>query len=436
MDNHYKLQINAMRLFVPFDAVSALQRHRFMKMSAGIALATSGLWAQASDTGLQALLSRALAQHPTVLQARNQAQASGYERRSAEWARFPSLSSELRTQTGPSQNITRLEQPLWTGGRLTGQIKVAQAGERMALAQIEEAEVNVITQVATAFFELLRLQARLDGASRNVQEHERLLALIQRRVKAEISPPADETLAQARLQQAVSEHIQITRQRDAARVSLNQWSGEQVEGIKAPQTIAFVKQDEAQLIERAQAASPTFRRLQAQLESAEAQMDVARAQAMPTVVAGHQRTWGYLYYGQLREQNYLSLQYTPGAGLSALSNQQAAVSRAQAARAEMQTLQLNLSAQVKSALTELQAMAAQLAPASALLEGTGEVVDSYLRQYQVGRKNWLDVLNALREKTNALYNLADVQYGLQLAQVRLMIQSGDIRGEELNAIHD
>lgn len=404
---------------------------------------TLALWlgltspAQAQSHGLQALLGRALVQHPSVLQARSQAKAAGHELGSAEWGRYPSLSTALRSDTSTTgQSTTRLEQPLWTGGKITGQIKVAQANERAALAQVEEAQTQVLTQVSTAFFELLRQEARLQGATQNVEEHEKLLALIQRRSKAEISPPADETLAQARLQQALSERIQIARQRDAARVSLTQWCGEPVERVTAPRTIAFVPPASAQqALERALAASPAYRRLKAQAETAEAQIEVSRAQAMPNLVAGYQRSWGVLY-GQPRDSSYLSLQFTPGAGLSALSNQKAAVSRQEAARAEAESLQLNLSAQLGATLTELDALAAQIKPARALLDGTSEVVDSYLRQYQVGRKNWLDVLNAQREKTSALYNLADMQYGLQSAQVRLMIQTGDLRSDELAAIHD
>lgn len=376
-------------------------------------------------------------QHPTVLQARNQAKASGFEKASAQWSRFPTLSSELRSEAGPSQNITRVEQPLWTGGKITGQIQAAEANERVAQAQVDEAELNVLTQVSTAFFELLRYQARLEGAVQNVAEHERLLALIHRRVQAQISPPADETLAQARLQQAISERIQIARQRDAARVTLNQWTGEQVGPVAEPKAIVFVPpSSEAQLLGRALEAAPAFRRLQAQMEAAEAQIAVSQAQSMPNVVLGHQRIWGYLYAGQLAEKTYVSLQYTPGAGLSALSNKQVAMARVEAARAEIGSLQLNLEAQVKSTLTELDAMQAQLEPARVLLDGTAEVVDSYLRQYQIGRKNWLDVLNAQREKTNAIYNLADMRYGLQLAQVRLMVQTGELRSDALTVIHD
>jgi adhesin transport system outer membrane protein len=113
-----------------------------------------------------------------------------------------------------------------------------------------------------------------------------------------------------------------------------------------------------------------------------------------------------------------------------------AASRKDAVQQELETLDLNLSAQVLAAVTELDALGAQLAPARALLSGTTEVVESYLRQYQIGRKNWLDVLNAQREMTQALYNVADTEFGHQLAQLKLMLLTGDITGQQLSAIHD
>ena len=97
---------------------------------------------------------------------------------------------------------------------------------------------------------------------------------------------------------------------------------------------------------------------------------------------------------------------------------------------------MNLSAQVLAAVTELDALDEQLAPASALLSSTTEVVESYLRQYQIGRKNWLDVLNAQREMTQALYNVADTEFGHQLAKLKLMLLTGDITVQQLSAIHD
>jgi len=130
------------------------------------------------------------------------------------------------------------------------------------------------------------------------------------------------------------------------------------------------------------------------------------------------------------------VQFQSGAGLSALSGVRVAVARQAAAQQELETLERQLGAQISTAITELQALQAQIEPANALQLGTTDIVESYLRQYQVGRKNWLDVLNAQREKTQALFSLADTRFGLQLAQLNLLILTGDIAAQPLNALHD
>lgn len=393
--------------------------------------------AQAADYTLKQLFEEAAERHPSVLQARRQAQAAGFDVESAQWGRFPSVSSQLRSDSNLTQSLAKVEQPLWTGGKLTSRIELSEANLRAAEAGIREAEFTALSQVATAFFEALRLEQRLQNATLNVTEHERLVALIKRRSEAEISPPADTTLAQARLQQAVSERIQIKKQLDASLTTLAQWTVPLNGPLKSPTDIVFQRPPEGVMLERAMANSAQRKRLLSQIESAEAQINVSKAQIYPTVVAGFQHTWGGVVPANYdRNKGYFGLEFQSGAGLSARAGQQAAVSRKEATQQELETHERNLTSQVNAALSELEALEAQLAPSKALLEGTTEVVESYLRQYQVGRKNWLDVLNAQREKTQALYSDADTRFGYQLSKVRLMIMTGDISAQQLTAIHD
>lgn len=401
--------------------------------------------ALAADFTLKQLLEIGADRHPSVLQARNQAQAAGFDVESAQWGRFPTVSTQLRSDTNLSQSLAKVEQPLWTGGKLSSRIELSEANLRAAEAGIREAEFNALTQVATAFFEALRLECRLQSATLNVSEHERLVGLIQRRTEAQISPPADTTLAQARLQQAISERIQIKKQLDASLTTLAQWTvplngalnATQNGSLKAPADIVFKRPAPGELLERAIAHSGQRKRLQSQIDSAEAQINVSKAQVWPTVVAGFQHTWGGVVpAGYDRNKGYLGLEFQSGAGLSARTGVQAAVSRKEATQQELETLERNLTSQVNAALSELEALEAQLEPSKSLLAGTTEVVESYLRQYQVGRKNWLDVLNAQREKTQALYSDADTRFGYQLSKVRLMIMTGDISAQQLTALHD
>ena len=151
---------------------------------------------------------------------------------------------------------------------------------------------------------------------------------------------------------------------------------------------------------------------------------------MPKVVVGVQSVVGSLYANQDRTRAYLALQLQTGAGLSGLSAVETAVARKQAAQDAILTLERQLIQQVKSNWTEAQALSEQLEPVRALLAGSDKIVASYLRQFQVGRKSWLDVLNAQRERVQANYGLADVELPFLLLKVKLMLQSGQLKAEQ------
>ena len=103
---------------------------------------------QAAPQTLESLLRQAVQSHPSVLAQRGQQRAAQAEHESAQWGRYPTLAAEV-SQGGRSGqgSLARLSQPLWTGGRITGQIDSAQAGVAVARAAIAETELNVL-QVA------------------------------------------------------------------------------------------------------------------------------------------------------------------------------------------------------------------------------------------------------------------------------------------------
>lgn len=404
----------------------------------GLLLWTLSSVVMAQEARLSGLLELAMTRHPTILQARSQAQAAGYELDAAKWGRFPALSSELRSDSTYSQSIAKLEQPLWAGGRIEGRIALGESNLRAASDALREAEHTALAQVASAFFESVRLQLRLQKAEENIQEHSRLLEMIQRRIASQVSPLADGILAQARLQQALTEKFQIQRQLETAFNTLVQWAGPVQESLVPPKRIAYVRFASVRLaVDQAIQVSAQRRKLLAQVESAQAQIQLARAQLMPTVVAGVQHILsGPMLFGMDRNRAYLGMQFTPGAGLSAASGVKSAQAKMEAAEQDLQILERNLESQISTLYGEIEVLQSQLNPAQLLSQETSELVDSYLRQYQVGRKNWLDVLNAQREKTQALYNQIDVQNTLMLSQVRLLILTGQLDGQNNSLIHE
>ena len=63
----------------------------------------------------------------------------------------------------------------------------------------------------------------------------------------------------------------------------------------------------------------------------------------------------------------------------------------------------------------------------AIVEGSEAMVASYLRQFRVGKKSWLDVLNAQGEKAQAYYLKTDIEMPLLLAKFRLQALTGAFR---------
>lgn len=394
------------------------------------------LSAHAQSWSVSRVLQEAAQNHPSVKTRQSESRAAEYELQGAEWGRYPSVSTELQGAQGGAQGVVRLQQPLWSGGRITSQIELGKARLSGAQAAVSEAQQTIMLEAATVFFEIQRLQARLQAAQDNEAEHLRLQSIIERRVAADVSPTTDATQARARMQQAVSERLQFLRQLDNLKSSFEQVVGQPPRDLVPPKDIRMDGWSSVSLVEAALLHSPERRRLTAQVEAGQAQIESAKSALMPLVGLGYEIKGGRLLNGESRGRLFVGLTAQTGAGLSSLSNVELAAARQQASRDELERNRRQLEQSIQTGWSEVGALSGQLAPARALLSATDEVVDSYLRQFQVGRKTWLDVLNAQREKTNARYALADTEAPLMLAKLRLLLLAGVVQPDSMIAIHD
>ena len=385
------------------------------------------------------LFKEGLAEQPAIKARRSQATAAEFDLQGGKWGRYPSISGNASsTSQDNDPRSLRIEQPLWTGGRITGQIDLAQARLSQAQSNLSQTQQEVMLQLSSAYFEILRFEERLKAAKLNTEEHLRLLDLIKRRVGAEISPESDSVLAESRFQLAKTEEIQIARQLATFKHNLAQLVGRPITSV-APATTpinyrAYKTQDEA--LEAALRFSPLMESSRFEADAAAAEIDLAKSRTLPSVIAGYEYTWVDPTVGESQGLSFIALQYQPGAGLSSFTGSKAAEFRRQAAIENIVAVERQIKSQLQAALSDFAAFGDQLAPTTALLKGTTEVMDSYMRQYQIGRKGWLDVLNAQREKTQALFAVADIKASVELAKIRAMLLTGDLRPENYLSIYD
>lgn len=379
------------------------------------------------EQALQATLSS----HPLVQGKRSEQAAAKAEQEGATWQRYPSASVEANTDSGgDNASVFRLDQPLWSGGRITAGIDAAGSRLDAAGTAIDEMRQELALRVIAASSEVLRLNARLVHAQASVGEHEKLLAMIQRRVQQEVSPMADRRLAESRLYSTVNE-LSVTDQglRNAL-AQLGQLTGRTVTNIESSGYGNAARPDGlpgdlAQTIERAMAYSPTLRRLSFEAQAANADIDSKRSAYWPQLALRLESSHGSVSDNRA----LLVLQAQPGAGLSARSGVNAALARREATRQAEEGARREIQQQITLDWNEWTAARARVETAEQVRSTSAEVSESYARQYTAGRKTWLDVLNAVREATQAELALVDAKSQMQAAVLRLKLLTGRLNLE-------
>jgi outer membrane protein, adhesin transport system len=296
--------------------------------------------------------------HPELASRRAERIAADESLLAARWGRFPTLGlSGDYDRDDNHQAALRIEQPIWAGGRISGQIALQQAAVDVAAAALAQLELELIEQLAQLYYEQLRLQQRLYLVDSNLTAHGELLATIQRRVDAQVSPAADALLAESRLHQVRSERVALLRQIAEGQSRLSQMLQRDLNGLAPPDALPLTLQGRPLTLADLEALAIDYspRRQQLLAEAAERRADsrLARSQLLPTVIVGYEYQIDPPGAATKADDRlYLSLRVESGAGLSALAVRRSALARQQAAESRADGVERELRQSVQSLWAE------------------------------------------------------------------------------------
>ena len=390
-----------------------------------------------NDTDLPALkikeaLALAVKYHPLISAKELEYQAAKSDLNAARWSIFPNASFSFRgfqkddEQDLPDQEVLTVSQPVWTGGKLSGNVSLAKAKRDVAQFALVEAEQRLLEDTARAVIELGLAEAKINISLNNVKEHERLFGIIERRVQASTSPEVDLRLARARLAFSRSQLLQNSNAREVAKATLEQLIGRPVSRVTISKDYGFNKKPLPANEDAAVSFSPKIRKMRAEIDGLKALEKVSKSSLHPQLSIGYEKRYGELSANEDDEQVFLGLEFQPGAGFSALSSINVSQARKAALLDSLRALERDIRREVQITWREIAAAEMQLSPTNLLVESTADVVSSYLRQYTVGRKSWLDVLNAQRELVQARQSLEDHKASLNIASYKMQILVGDL----------
>ena len=377
--------------------------------------------ANAETLPIRSAVNVALKENPEVAVALAQEQASAAERESAEWARFPRLSMDYQTAaaTGVAGGSTslRLDQPLWAGGRINGAIKAAGAQALVQQEATQQVRQDLSERTAAAYIALIESVERQKLARKAAEAFDSLAAYVGRRFAVGVASQSDVTLAATRRMQ-----IQVLQQQldmETAQITA-QLQSLTLTGITG--TVALKVQTlEGSAIEEAERVlvyqSPLIKQRRAQIDAAKAQLEQRSAALWPIVSLRVEE----IHYSASRDSRVgVVMQYAPDAGLATLSQMKAAQSLVQAAEDRLKAEQVVARLRARSLKEAYLSARAQSEQIERQLSGLELNVESFLRQFEVGRKTWVEVLGIHRELVDTRISLSRVREQHDQSAVRLM----------------
>jgi len=381
----------------------------------------------AIPTELASAASRAVDSNPATRAARLSVRAAETDVKSARWLYGPSVSVQAFAFEGGSavvrgNNLTAnfvVDQPIWQGGRIGGTVDRARAAQRQSEAFTDETAEEIGLRVTNTYFELVRALERVRALDQGLGEHRNLVGSIERRVSQEVSPRVDLELARSRTAQLIESQTgaqaQASSSLEQLRVLLADPSFTPAANPTYDPAVHHPSQEGA--IEAATTCSPTRRRLQAEALVAQADQRLARAAVLPRLSAQ------FTSNEVTGERIGLALNASTNGGLSQFEAARAARLRRDAAEVRIGAADLELQTALAADFAENAAARDRIASSRAAAQSARAVTDSFQRQFVVGRRSWLDVMNTALEVTQSEAAAADAEVSAMASAARILLRT-------------
>ncbi len=322
--------------------------------------------------------------------------------------------SNVADRDGLAANVA-LEQPIWSGGRISSQIDRARASRDAGLNRVIEARQRIVLDVTDAYYDFVLAAERSAVLADSLSQHQQLLQSIERRVTQEVSPMADLTLGRSRTAQVEISLSTSEQFRDSASLQLRELTGGvEVDPMLPPAAMADLLPDEEVALAEALACSPTLGALTDLIDVAEADKAAARGNLFPQVLLqlSQNEITGARAAVVLRAQT--------GNGLSLLSAIDSADARIDRALAEFGDAERRLREQLRREYIVIGAARQRIEAGVLAADTADEIIASYQRQFIAGRRSWLDVMNAVREAGNARLSESDARVAAAAGTARVL----------------
>jgi len=384
-------------------------------------LLTTTMFAHAGQS-LDQLIEIAIHQHPSVAAARADVAGAQAQLETAKWQYYPTVSVSVETAYHEKSDgqyrgddlvaQLNLKQSLWSWGALAAGVDIAETQLAMDNTQLREQQWQLAEQVIESYGKWLSAYLRVRVWQKSLDDHESLSKQVEKRVLQGVSARIDLALAEGRVAATEAEFI---ASKDALYIAVQELSqltseelfnGDLVDAISKP-----ISDTSSNGVLMALTMSPRLKLAEAEVRLARHQLSKQQAKLKPEIYlrAEHLINDFNTAGTTPRSRIFVGMSGSTGAGLSMLSQQQAAEATLRAMQARLKAAQQSVEQSLDSLMTNEDSIQRRLQSLTSAMATTEAVADSYGRQFLAGRKSWQEVMNAAREEVQMLVQVADLQ---------------------------
>lgn len=384
------------------------------------------------------LIKELISTHPTIKMTQEAQKGAKARVDSAKWNYYPTPSVDISAKNKDEKTaFARLEQPIWTGGKIDSMVDIAKSEEKEILYESLESSYRLIDYILNILLSYKQSKANIYDLKLALNTLKELDLMLDRRVEAGISAKADKELLNSRIEQINVDIINAQNRFDVSKM--------QLELLLDRDLMCDVVLDEIKLkksnnleesIKSLLEFHPSIKKVQAKLESSKAELKSTKSSIMPNLVlrAEHQR--GSMDRDIKREhQNiiYANLSMTTNAGFSAKSNIESAKMKINQISFEKLSIEKELIDSLLGDFNSYLVTNNKINSLKSSISSAQNVLDSYKRLFVVGKKQWLDLVNSQRELMQYSVELSNqrvlkliLEYKLALKNGQIDLESGEI----------
>lgn len=396
---------------------------------------------------LEEAVASAIDTHPRIQQSYARYRSVDRDQRVATADYLPQLT--VRGQIGPEwtndrsgqeidEELTqdevsvRLSQLIFDGFRTSANMKrLDREAEAERLAMISAAE-NLALEVSAAYLETLKAKDIAQLTLKNVQDHEDILQFITSRTERGLASESDIAQVSARLADARSSLLAATNNLEDRQTLLRSLVGVDIEGalIRPVPDSALLPQERVKAINLAVENHPQLDSAMADIQAAEHEVTLNKAGYWPRFSIEADAVRGHDIGGfEGRDEDarvLLVMEYDLYAGGRDSARSASSQWRLHEAKATRAVTLRQVKDEVELAWRGRQVLERQKTVLQTSVDAASAAERGYIRQYELGRRTLLDVLNAKVELFLARRNYLQASYDELVASYRLLNATGQL----------